>query len=319
MNRRRLVLLAITFVIVIGAGVIFCLPQQREPEYKGGKLSEWLGRNGGSRLSTDMRPAAEESADAVRHIGTNALPWLIKWTLYDELGWRHTLHRWQQNLPGGLHDYLPEISDPGVTITLGMRGFSVLGDEAAPAVPVLAQALENRARSPRSRACAAQALYEIGGPGIPPLLKVLSDHKPDDPTGQQIALVHLGRMSLIGTNGLRIVEAVIPYLQETNYWPSAHMAAKALGDLRLEPKASVPALVTEMHHPVPAVRGEAVESVAKFGDAAAQVAVPKLIAMLNDSAPYARECATNALHKIAPEVLNQPAAAATESARQAAP
>ena len=64
-------------VLVIG-GILFAAvliavlwPVEKEPEYHGKKLSEWLDPIGNVKKS-----GADE---AVRHIGTNAIPWLLRW------------------------------------------------------------------------------------------------------------------------------------------------------------------------------------------------------------------------------------------------
>src|SRR6266446_7972195 len=83
MRRRRLLIF-----LLAGAGaavvVFLAWPRQREPEYHGRTLSEWAFLVTGPYPYHDgafpKKPAAEE---AIRHIGTNALPWLLTWIQYD--------------------------------------------------------------------------------------------------------------------------------------------------------------------------------------------------------------------------------------------
>src|SRR4051812_12829515 len=70
--KRRVVRIVLTGVVVVAAVVLLWPRGEREPEYQGKKLSEWIGDEGNPR-----------QADAVRHIGTNALPFLIGWIRYE--------------------------------------------------------------------------------------------------------------------------------------------------------------------------------------------------------------------------------------------
>src|SRR5438105_10163377 len=70
-------------MLLIAAGVLalsVCIavwPPKGEPRYKGQKLSEWL-------KASENRASEKEAAVAVRHMGTNALPWLIEWVRESE-------------------------------------------------------------------------------------------------------------------------------------------------------------------------------------------------------------------------------------------
>src|SRR5204863_2527633 len=88
MRKRRI------FLIVIAVGVLACGTAPRsidseEPNYKGKPLSDWVlpeaFRAGQHRrtLAGDDLQLSEEANDAIRHIGTNALPYLLKWVQYE--------------------------------------------------------------------------------------------------------------------------------------------------------------------------------------------------------------------------------------------
>src|SRR5947208_5523038 len=67
---------------------MLAFPTEREPAYGGKKLREWLNLY---VQSPDRFTDGQEAAEAVRHIGTNALPWLLKWTNYEPPGWKMML------------------------------------------------------------------------------------------------------------------------------------------------------------------------------------------------------------------------------------
>jgi len=59
------------FVVLVAGGVLVAVfaGREREPEYGGKRLSEWV-----TTRNTDA-----ERDQAIRAIGTNALPCLVKW------------------------------------------------------------------------------------------------------------------------------------------------------------------------------------------------------------------------------------------------
>jgi len=77
MRMRRvylgLLLLAVAGVVgLIVAGAF----REREPEYQGKKLSEWvILHDDGSRAQS---PQSQEAGSAIRRIGTRALPYLLR-------------------------------------------------------------------------------------------------------------------------------------------------------------------------------------------------------------------------------------------------
>jgi len=92
MKRRRLFI--IIFSVLAAVILVFSLwPREREPKYNGVTLSKWLERY------NDNKPQA---AEAIRHIGTNALPFLLRWIQYETPGWRKTLEHLHTRLPSVL-------------------------------------------------------------------------------------------------------------------------------------------------------------------------------------------------------------------------
>jgi len=84
MKRRRILLILLGCVASITLAVLVW-PREREPEYNGIALSTWLERAG--RLRTEGFP------EAIKHIGTNALPHLVRAVGYQPPRWRYWLAR----------------------------------------------------------------------------------------------------------------------------------------------------------------------------------------------------------------------------------
>jgi hypothetical protein len=78
--------------VVILAVILW--PREPEPEYNGVTLSKWLERyNNGNNAETTV---------AIQHIGTNALPFLLRWIQYETPGWRKSLDHLHARLPSSV-------------------------------------------------------------------------------------------------------------------------------------------------------------------------------------------------------------------------
>jgi hypothetical protein len=67
-------------------------PREREPEYNGVTLSAWLQHY-------KARNDTLETFAAIRHIGTNGFPFLLRWIQYERPGWRKFLYSAVSKLP----------------------------------------------------------------------------------------------------------------------------------------------------------------------------------------------------------------------------
>src|SRR5262245_59418301 len=85
MRKRRFYLLLIGVLVVMGV-LIAVLSRPAEPEYQGRRLSDWI------IIYASERNAREEAKDAISHVGTNALPWLVKWIQYEPPPWKIKLN-----------------------------------------------------------------------------------------------------------------------------------------------------------------------------------------------------------------------------------
>jgi hypothetical protein len=139
------VFLVLLGCVVVAAVAALMWPKEREPEYQGKKLSEWL------ELATleaghpvdPARLGASPAGEAVRQIGTNGLPYLLKAISYEPSAARERAVTLGAELSPvlrrGLH------VDPGAPWSRERRaeaaesGFLVLGPAASPAVLELAR------------------------------------------------------------------------------------------------------------------------------------------------------------------------------------
>ena len=142
-----------------------------EPYYDGRRLSTWieLYDNGGSPTEAHY----ERPVRAIRYIGTNSLPFLLKWLDYEPTVRRSDVGEFPENF----HEWIGETC-PGPWLLLGqqageraynaMEAFAVLGPLARPAIPELIRRI-NLTNSPFKRDFAMFALTSLGADAVPAL------------------------------------------------------------------------------------------------------------------------------------------------------
>jgi hypothetical protein len=173
-GRRRRVVIVLAACALVGIGVVTFWPGEREPEYNGKKLSEWLAVAGKSFWNIDhtpvrepfhfdenASPAIKEAVGAVRAIGTYAVPLLLKWAADDHQKWEEWVLKTGQRLPRFLHAYplaLSIVRNTGRNQRAAVIGFAILGQKAAPVVPELATLVEKS----KSRDSRIAAMYCLG-------------------------------------------------------------------------------------------------------------------------------------------------------------
>jgi len=292
MRPRRLWLIFIG-VLVLVVLIVAVVRPAREPSYGGRNLSEWV-----ARLDRKAQSAAGKEAEvAIRHMGTNALSYLLKWIedddrprseiglfrLTERLFGTTTETRWLKN---------DDRSGRGHHAVEALRA---LGPEAYGAIPQLVHMLNDTNRI-SSESLAATALGYIGKQSLPALLNALTNLPPP---GCYFAFHGVEAM---GSNASPALPALIGLLANAN--GSAASAAGTLGELKLEPQLVVPALTGCLRNVNPAARCWAAQGLRRFGEEA-RSATPALLIALNDPEIAVRHHASNAVRQIDPKALEQ--------------
>jgi hypothetical protein len=187
--KRRNWLIFLAFA-AIAVALFLVFAADSEPEYEGRPLSEWLAQCDGTVTSREkIRPA-------VRHIGTNAVPYLLKWISYETPSWRKTLYN---KLPPPIRFKFQRWlqGKGGRQAECAIVGFMFLGTNAVTAIPQL-EALMNDNTKAVSSVRAIFALGNIGEPAIPVLQSALADSNHLNP--ELIVMTFECMASTSGTN-----------------------------------------------------------------------------------------------------------------------
>jgi len=199
---RRVYVLLIAIAVLAGVLAVIFRPE-REPEYGGRKLSEWV--------DDPTSPKSDKAADdAIRHIGRNALPFLLSWIRYEPSAWKQKLY-WAANekVTGLNPSWQLALVDnkKQARAQHAMMGLLALGPQQG-ALRDLTKLL-NDPKAPVAAMRATAVLASYGSLGRPALMAVLTNHQA---TARQKAtvvrdLIYMGNM---GTNS----RALTPILQD---------------------------------------------------------------------------------------------------------
>jgi HEAT repeat protein len=262
-SKRTRISLFVGLLFIIAA-LILAVARSREPVYNGKKLSEWL-----QILTPDPEKASnpkdrEEAEFAIRQIGTNALPVLLK-----------MLHSKENSFKSRLKDTL-EYDQEIVDIRFLPRDWNyvravnalfVLGPSAKPTIPELNRMLADVEMGRYS----AYALSSVAR-NEPKYLIHAAEHENED-----VRSMFLYGLSEMGTNSEPLLPLIIPRLTDKSSRVRSR-AASTLGHVATnQPSLAVPLLIKALNE----TNETAMETLGKFGrDAIA--AVPILRTFLHD-------------------------------------
>ncbi len=285
--RKRAWLILLGAIAVVALALWLNRPPP-EPRYKGHPLSYWVLE------SYVGYPDKDVDFEAIDKIGTNAVPYLVRWWAYEPPPWKVRL-AWQSTRlrPERLRDLalrlLANRSDrlaPPSEIALVH-----LGTNADSAVPALAAMLQET-NSPQCYK-AIQILARLSTPAsMSPLAAVIAD--PRHPLRGEALYCTCYTATHLPAN---IIPVLTQCLADTNY-STAGLAAQSLGIQSSAPGLAVSSLTNYLASSKSvAVHQTAIISLGRLGGQAKD-ALPALTNALTDPSYDWRYAATNAIREI---------------------
>ena len=307
--RKRVYLLIAAMLLAAFALGIWEARRQVGPVYLGKALSQWLEEvpddwgHPVTGLDPEEKPAA---AKAVRAMGTNALPALIK--MMEARDWppKPRLQWWAANL---LHIDLTLYTSPAERQKVrALFGFCALGTNANPAVPVLTDLLLRRGDRR-----AAVALAYMSPEGVIALSQVLTNR--DSIRTNNVPRARFAAYLVLSGLVLAAQQADTPFRRSARFEWLARLAAPSLlqcmndpnPGLRLvaaqralrlgvERNKALTVLTNCLTDPDPVISQRAALDLSALGPAATS-ALPPWLKASQDQGTSVRRAATNALEK----------------------
>jgi HEAT repeat protein len=298
---RKRVHITLAVLLVALAGVItWQVLRLREPVFQGKRLSVWLNAyrmSGMAGVETwQVRVEQQEADEAVRHIGTNALPTLLRMLRAKDSALKLKF----MELAKRQHFIRIKYTPAEELNYRACAAFGVLRTKAQSAVPALIRIYEQDL-SPASQFYVSRALIAVGPDAtrtaIPAFLRGTAS------SNFFVRKFAVRALAQVHDEPSLVVPALAKSLRDTNVSIRAS-AASGLGvfgsEVRQAIPLAVPVLIKALRDPDDSVRGTAAGSLKAFG-AEAKGAVPALLELLKDEDEYARGAAAEALGQIDPE------------------
>jgi hypothetical protein len=229
-KRNRILPIGLLAVILGGIGWLALRQSQPEPSYQGKPLSFWLAA---SRGLGPPGPSVGEADTAIRQIGTNAVPTLLRMLQLRDSKFKVTIFMLLQKQHVIRIPYAP--SNPNIR---ALWGFQTLGATASNAVPQLIE-LFDRDPSPFPQQAVPAILGNIGpaaGEAVPMLSRAITHTNELVRNNAIFAFVQIHAGSEV------VVPVLIKCLNDPSALVRAH-AARALGALGEDAQSAIPALL----------------------------------------------------------------------------
>ena len=259
----------------------------REPRFQGKALSAWLEDYGQSRQKN------QEIDEAVRQMGSEALPWLVE-----------RLERKDSALKLKFVDVAKRLRFIKIRFMPAEEhrkraawAMLALGKEAKPVLPELVRLLDDT----QTVAWATAAISGLGWDAVPVLARQMTNR--DDQVRRFVSSMLLKLCLQPGAENHReeVVPLLLQNLSDSDYTIRS-AAAGALSSIA-DPSTAIPALMVNLRDTNNYVRAMTAQALGRFGTNAA-AAAPTLLELSRSQDTFLRDRAVEALKRITPEGLN---------------
>lgn len=268
MRKRAPILFAFLLVAIIGV-VVWLVLRQKEPVYQGKRLTTWLQPN--TELVTmpinmvHMVERRNRVNEAVRAIGTNAIPTLLRMLRAKDATFKLQLIRLAQKQHWVAIRPVPATERNH----MGSTAFFALGHDADSALPALIDIYEQNI-SPESRRSTLMVIGNLGLPAkriVPTLLLQTTD------PNREVRHDAVWALAQMHCEPEQVVPALMKALHDSDYRIRVN-AATGLGAFGPAAKQAIPALVESLKDKDPYFRDSATTAlIAIDPQAAAQAGV----------------------------------------------
>lgn len=269
-----------------------------QPVYDGRTLSQWLADFDVLTSHPDREsPTYLQASNAVVQIGTNGLPFLLKWIQYEpsssyRLFW-DTAIKGLDKLPGEIvpvsfSNWMTRSGEVHRSYAAG-DALLLLGPQLEPVIPQLASIAETGIPRNASR-FATQALGSAASVAWGEIVRLVAN------TNYPGSITAIYEVLPMGTNAGPAIPPLIRNVQQNDRY-LAVASMYVLAKLQIEPATVVPALTQALTSTVPGISEAAAKALAKFGSAGSP-ALPELRVMLSDSNSDRRSAASNSIQAI---------------------
>jgi hypothetical protein len=262
MRKRKLRLaLAILLLAAIGGLTWLVISKQSEPLYQGKHLSAWLDElYSPNRFATGNDNSKLE--EAVRQIGTNGIPTLLRMLRAHDSKFKHKLIELAQE------QHLVKINfvDARQRNIEAAIGFNILGQCASNAVPALIQ-IYQESISESSQTSTTSALLSVGRTGkaaVPALMRTAANTNANPVVRGDAART----LAMIHADPELIVPVLIKCLEDSDQGVRK-TAAWTLSGIGGDARAAVPTLVDMLRDPDPDILISAEQALRAINPAAA--------------------------------------------------
>ena len=272
---RQLALLALLLVLAIVA--LLNLPNGLwEPGYQGKSLAHWV-----HDLDSTSSQEKTNAVFAIRHIGTNALPFLVRRLNVRDSG----LKLWCEKILARQRWVRIHFRDNYQLHHEAMRALAILGPEARSAIPDVARHVNDYPDT----LMATYTLWQIGTNSTPVLVEAL--------TNANNSWVRVNVIESLGhLHDPSSVSQLLALLKYPDH-PTYSSVCGVLGLFADQADKIVPVLIDRLDEHDPVYQKEIASTLGQMGPAARD-AWPKLLRLVNGTNDLVREAAARAMIKI---------------------
>lgn len=252
MGKRRRILLAVALVAILGGLTWFALAPHEPPEpvFQGKPLSTWLaGYERGQAITLTEQLWNADAEAAIHHIGTNAIPTLLRMLRAQDSGLKFKLITLLQKQHVVKINYVPA----NIQNKRASSGFALLGTSGSNAVPALVEMLDQSDPGSFQQYYVIYCLACIGpaaNNAVPALVRVATDATNICSVEAILALCNIHSRAELA------VPVLINCLNRTNDINVQLYALEALAKFGREADQAVPALIKILKDPKSEIREE---------------------------------------------------------------